>query len=222
MPMKSGPRRRWRDGQARSGPKRGVHAGHDVSPWMRGADNRSSSCAITIYRDSAYLPRVCAPRHNLGEGQSSCQRGDVVRGGVSRAAHVHQVRSAARRPPRPARAPGRRRPTATRWRAARTPRRARGSRGSTRSTPTGGSPGAGLVVAQHPVAAVVDDQDRDRQALLHQRRQLADAHQQPAVAADREHGWPGGRGPDRGGQRRSRACPSRPGRRAGAAPGALA
>ena len=53
-----------------------------------------------------------------------------------------------------------------------------------RSTPKGSSP-ARLVVAQHPVAAVVDDHRRQRDLLLRHRRQLPAGEQEAAVAADR-------------------------------------
>ena len=49
--------------------------------------------------------------------------------------------------------------------------------------------GAGdvLVVAQHPVAAVVHDHDRQREPLLRDGRQLAAREEEAAVAADRHH-----------------------------------
>ena len=44
-----------------------------------------------------------------------------------------------------------------------------------------------LVVAQHPVAAVVDDHERQRDPLLRDRRQLAGRVEEAAVAGDRHH-----------------------------------
>ena len=59
--------------------------------------------------------------------------------------------------------------------------------GRARSTPNGCGRRAALVVAQHPVAAVVDDQRRSRrQRSWRQRGQLAAGEEEAAVAADAE------------------------------------
>ena len=67
-----------------------------------------------------------------------------------------------------------------------------------------------LVVAEHPVAAVVDDHRRQRDLLLRHRRQLAAREQEAAVAGDRDRRPACPRAPRRAPPgTRSRASPSR-------------